>query len=83
MKSSEIGLNANFLKLDNQNLIEKSNLVQEKNKFLMQKLRDLEEVIEPDFRRFHDELIFIFQLLSQKIVLIHNLLSKLKQRITV
>ena len=35
------------------------------------------------FYYFHDEVIFIFKFFSQKIVLIHNLLSKLKQGITV
>ena len=39
MKSEEIGLNANFLKLDNQNLIEKNKLIQDKNKFLLQKVK--------------------------------------------
>jgi len=39
MKSEEIGLNANFLKLDNQNLLEKNNLLFEKNKFLLEKMR--------------------------------------------
>lgn len=42
MKSEEVGLNANFLKLDNQNLMEKNNLLFEKNKFLLQKIRELE-----------------------------------------
>ena len=46
MKSEEIGLNANFLKLDNQNLLEKNNLLFEKNKFLLEKMRQLEEINE-------------------------------------
>jgi hypothetical protein len=39
MKSDQIGLNVNFLKLDNQNLIEKNKVLQEKNAFLMEKLK--------------------------------------------
>ena len=35
MKSDQIGLNVNFLKLDNQNLIDKNKVLQEKNAFLM------------------------------------------------
>ncbi len=42
MKSEQIGLNVNFLKLDNENLIEKNHVLQEKNHFLMEKLKELE-----------------------------------------
>jgi len=42
MKSEQIGLNVNFLKLDNENLIEKNTILQEKNEFLLEKLRELE-----------------------------------------
>lgn len=38
VKSEQIGLNVSFIKLDNQNLIEKNALLQEKNDFLLQKL---------------------------------------------
>jgi hypothetical protein len=46
MKSDQIGLNVNFLKLDNQNLIDKNKVLQEKNAFLMEKLKELEDVSE-------------------------------------
>lgn len=46
MKSDQIGLNVNFLKLDNQNLIEKNKVLQEKNAFLMEKLKEIEDVSE-------------------------------------
>jgi hypothetical protein len=39
MKSDQIGLNVNFLKLDNQNLIDKNKVLQEKNAFLMEKVK--------------------------------------------
>ena len=39
--------------------------------------------IEPNFLGFQDELIFTFKLLSQKVVLINNLLPEFKQRITI
>lgn len=42
MKSEQIGLNVNFLKLDNENLIEKNEILQEKNNFLVEKLKELE-----------------------------------------
>ena len=46
MKSEEIGLNANFLKLENKNLNEKNQILQDKNKFLLSKVRELEEISE-------------------------------------
>lgn len=42
MKSEQIGLNVNFLKLDNENLIEKNEILQEKNHFLIEKLKEVE-----------------------------------------
>lgn len=42
MKSEQIGLNVNFLKLDNENLMEKNEVLQEKNNFLVEKLKEVE-----------------------------------------
>ena len=45
-KCQQMGINVNFLKLDNQDLKQKLNLAEEKYKYLQRKNKELNEMVE-------------------------------------
>lgn len=48
LKSDQVGVSANFLKLANETLAEKNTILTEKNTFLMQKIKELSDNVDRD-----------------------------------